>query len=349
VLVRGTTQVNVRERAKVVRELVHSTGARLKLLRWEQAAGLLQLDPAHTKPLPRRTLLTETGTLARTYFWSDEYLQLPNGVPWGEAGKRPCIFTPYVKGNRGPHMAWYGATLTGKGMGCHTLWSRLHLMRDIRIFGIDQDEQHEHCGRFLEYLGGRKLSPRDAQDATDIVLHRDDGVVILDLSDVNEEAVGQIFAAWLQVVKRHMLRHPGESIVFVDEATTVAEDVAGGRALREAANRSRHWNQSLHVITQRPSTWFGSRVGEAIQGNSDAWWCGGQQPSELHRVARALLLTDEEEAFINKASIGQGLLVSGRRRVAHDLYEKMSPAEFAAFNTDPVVVPIEAARKERAS
>jgi hypothetical protein len=75
------------------------------------------------------------------------------------------------------------------------LWSRLHLIQNIRIFGIDQDEQHEHCGRFLEYLGGRKETPRDAKDAAEIVLHHDDGVVILDLSEVAEEQVGAIFAA----------------------------------------------------------------------------------------------------------------------------------------------------------
>lgn len=349
IIVRGTSQADVRERSKSVVELAHSTGARLKILRWEQAAGLLQLDPVRTKPLARRTQLTETGTLARTYPWSDSYLQLENGVVWGEAGARLCLFTPFVKGNRGPHMAWYGTTNSGKGVACHMLWSRLHLLRGVRVFGIDQDEQHEHCGRFLDYLGGRKLTPRDARDAAEIVLHPDDGAVILDLSEVDEDKVGAIFAEWTLVVKRHMLAHPGSSIFFVDEAITVAEDPAGERALRDSANRSRHWGQSLNVITQRPSTWFGSKVGRAIQGNSDAWWCGGQQPRELDEVSRALRLADEEEEFIDSAGIGHGLLVSGRRRVTHDLFEKLSEQEYAAFHTDPVVVPIESARRERAS
>jgi len=138
----------------------------------------MQLDPVRTKPLRGRTHLIETGTLARTYPWSDGYLQLANGVPWGDAGNRPCLFTPWVPTNRGPHMAWYGTTNAGKGTGAHMLWSRLHLLQGIHIFGIDQDEQREHCGRFLEYLGGRKLTPRDAQDAAEIELHANDGVVI---------------------------------------------------------------------------------------------------------------------------------------------------------------------------
>jgi hypothetical protein len=165
------------------------------------------------------------------------------------------------------------------------LWSRLHLVQGVRIFGIDADEQHEHCGRFLEYLGGRKLAARDAQDAAEIVLHPEDGVFILDLGDVDEELVGSIFAAWAKVIKRHMIAHPGPSIVFVDEAVTVAEDTAGERALRDIFQRSRHWGQSSHVMTQRPSSWFDTKVGRAIQGNSDAWWCGGFDLSTVQQMA----------------------------------------------------------------
>jgi hypothetical protein len=121
------------------------------------------------------------------------------------------------------------------------LWSRLHLVQGIRIVGIDADEQREHVRRFLEYLGGRALTPRDAQDVAQIELHHDDGVVILDLSDVDESLVDSIFAAWAKVVKRHMLAHPGRSIVFVDEAVSVAEDPDGEKALREMCQRSRHW------------------------------------------------------------------------------------------------------------
>lgn len=345
VLVRGSSRTDVRERSRRIVQRARGLGAKLSVLRWEQAAGLQQLDPATVRPMSRRAHLIETGTLARTYPWSDGYLQLADGVPWGEAGNRVCLFTPYVKANRGPHMAWYGTTNAGKGTGAHMLWSRMHLIQGTRIFGIDQDEQHEHCGRFLDYLGGRKLSPRDAQDALDIVLHSDDGVVILDLSDIDEDQVGGIFAAWLQVVKRHMLAHPGRSIVFVDEAVTISEDVAGAKALREAFTRARHWGQSSHAMTQRVSDWFNTRVGRAIQGNADAWWCGAQQPREIDEVAKALRLTDEEREFVERAGIGTGLLVSGQRRVALDLFDKLSPGEYQAFNSDPVVIPINRRRE----
>jgi hypothetical protein len=196
VLVRGNSRQDVRDRARKIERRMGNMGGKLRMLRWEQAAGLHQLDPAQTAPMRGRSHLSETGTLARTYPFSDAYLQLEGGVPWGEAGQRVCIFTPFCNTNKGPHMCWYGATNAGKGTGAHMLWSRLHLIQNIRIFGIDQDEQHEHCGRFLEYLGGRKLAPRDAQDTAEIVLHHDDGVVILDLSEVDELQVGAIFAAW---------------------------------------------------------------------------------------------------------------------------------------------------------
>jgi len=39
-------------------------------------------------------------------------------------------------------------------------------------------------------------------------------------------------------------------------------------------------------------------------------------------------------------SVGTGLLVSGQRRVWLDLYEKLSPAEYEAFHSDPVVAPV---------
>jgi hypothetical protein len=261
-------------------------------------------------------------------------LQLEGGVPSGEASNRPCLFTPFCPTNRGPRMCWFGTTNAGKGTGAHMLWSRLHLLQRIRIFGIDQDE---HCGRFLQYLGGRKLTPRDAQHAAQIELHHDDGVVILDLSGVDELLAGPIFAAWAGVVKRHMLAQAARSS---SEAVTISENPSGAKALRDSALRSRYWGQSTHVLTQRPSDWFNTIVGRAIQSCADAWWCGAQQPRELDEVASALRLSDEEKELVEQAGIGTGLLVSGQRRVALNLFDKLSPAEYGAFHTDPVVEPV---------
>ena len=86
VLVRGNSRQDVRARCKRVERRVRNLGGKLKVLRWKQAAGLRQLDPVQGKALHGRSHLIETGTLARTYPWSDAYLQLDGGVPWGEAG-----------------------------------------------------------------------------------------------------------------------------------------------------------------------------------------------------------------------------------------------------------------------
>jgi hypothetical protein len=262
VLVRGTSQQDVRARSRRVEDRVRGTGARLNVLRWEQAAGLQQLDPARTKPLRGRTHLVETGTLARTYPWSDGYLQLPDGVPWGEAGARPCLFTPFVATNRGPHMAWYGTTNAGTGMAAHLLWSRLHLIQGVRIFGIDQDEQHEHCGRFLEYLGGRKLAPRDARDAADIVLHAADGVVILDLSDVDEDKVG---ATLRGLVKGGQVAYADLPWSF-DRVRRRGGDCLGGSRGRAGATRWREPVAALGAESERDHpaaidlVWYGRRA-----------------------------------------------------------------------------------------
>ena len=91
-------------------------------------------------------------------------------------------------------------------------------------------------------------------------------------------------------------------------------------------------------------------MGRAIQGNADAWWCGGQLPREIAEVAEALELSDEERDYVRRAGIGQGLLVSGQRRVALDLFDKLSPDEYAAFHSDPVLEPTPIPlRKEAAS
>ncbi len=91
-------------------------------------------------------------------------------------------------------MAWYGAPGAGKGMAAHLQWSRLHLIGGVRIFAIDQDEQQEHCGRFVAYLGGRRVVVEDLAAAEWVVLEPDDGCVVSDLSASDEADRGAIFA-----------------------------------------------------------------------------------------------------------------------------------------------------------
>jgi len=67
------------------------------------------------------------------------------------------------------------------------------------------------------------------------------------------------------------------------------------------------------------------------------WWCGQQNPAEVDAVASVLRLTAEEKAKIEAATSGTGLLATfnGTRRVWLDLFDKVSPDEYAMAHTTP--------------
>jgi len=70
VVVGGPDRHPLERRTKRLRQRVKDLDAELRLLRWEQRAGWLAVDPLRRPPLPRRGLPVETGTVARTYPWS---------------------------------------------------------------------------------------------------------------------------------------------------------------------------------------------------------------------------------------------------------------------------------------
>jgi hypothetical protein len=95
---------------------------------------------------------------------------VPNGVPFGEAGYAPVLFTAFG-GQKSPHMAWYGTSGAGKGFGLRVLLSREHFQKDLRIFVVDSDEQGEYAGRFCSYLHGRHIAVGSLEpDLPDVAL-----------------------------------------------------------------------------------------------------------------------------------------------------------------------------------
>jgi hypothetical protein len=81
------------------------------------------------------------------------------------------------------------------------LLSREHFANRLRIYSIDQDEQQEDAGRFVDYLGGRREPIRSIEDAeafhfvgVDLGLSQNDDVVIWDLHQYHEADRGRIFA-----------------------------------------------------------------------------------------------------------------------------------------------------------
>jgi hypothetical protein len=132
----------------------------------------------------------------------------------------------------------------------------------------------------------------------------------------------------------HLLAYPGHAAFIVDEAVTVTEDELGARALGDLVRRGRHFGLEVHVLTQRVTDWFDSRIGRTIQSVAASKWFGQMEARELYEIAPSLGISPEERDRIDKAGQGEGLLVTTGRRVWVNLYGHTSPGEFAMANTD---------------
>jgi hypothetical protein len=336
VVVRAPDKVTLERRSKRLRQRVKELGAVVRLLRWEQRAGWLAVVPLRYPPPQGRGLPVETGTIARTYPWSAGTLVLEGGVPFGVAASAPVTFTTAAPRNKNRHCCWYGTSGAGKGYSLRVLLSREHFASGLRVYGIDQDEQQEYAGRFCDYLGGTTVAIRTLADVEAFAFDQVDNldVVIWDLHESDEDDRGAIFAELKKHLVEHLLAHPGRAALIVDEAVTVAEEGIGARALGDLVRRGRHFGLEVHVLTQRVTDWFDSRIGRTIQSVAASKWFGQMESRELYKIAPSLGISPEERDRIEKAGQGEGLLVTTGRRVWVNLYGHTSPAEFAMANTD---------------
>ncbi|MCA1647266.1 MAG: hypothetical protein LC797_18025 [Chloroflexi bacterium] len=336
VVVRALDRHTLERRTKRLRQRVKDLGAELRLLRWEQRVGWLAVLPVRRKPLPRRGLPVETGTVARTYPFSAGTLAIEGEVPFGVAASAPVTFTTAAPRNKNRHMCWFGTSGAGKGYSLRVLFSRERFANGLRIYGIDQDEQQEYAGRFCQYLGGSYVqicTPTEAGDFNFAAVANPD-VVIWDLHNSDEQDRGAIFATLKAHLVTHLLEHPGRAAFIVDEAVTVTEDELGARTLGDLVRRGRHFGLEVHVLTQRVTDWFDSRIGRRIQSVAASKWFGQMEARELYEIAPSLGISPEERDRIEKAGQGEGLLVTTGRRVWVNLYGHTSPGEFEMANTD---------------
>jgi hypothetical protein len=337
IAVRAPDKATLERSTKRLRQRVKDLGAEVRLLRWEQRAGWLAVVPLRRGTLPRRGFPVETGTVARTYPWSAGTLAIEGGVPYGVAAASAVTFTTAAPRNKNRHMCWYGTSGAGKGYSLRVLLSREHFANGLRIYGIDQDEQAEYAGRFCDYLGGLRVPIRtlaDAEACETVQRGRFPDVVIWDLHESTEQDRGAIFAALKAKLVTHMLVHPGRAAFIVDEAVTVTEDELGARTLGDLVRRGRHFGLEVHVLTQRVTDWFDSRIGRTIQSVAASKWFGQMEARELYEIAPSLGISPEERDRIEKAGQGEGLLVTTGRRVWVNLYGHTSPGEYAMANTD---------------
>jgi hypothetical protein len=111
--------------------------------------------------------------------------------------------------------------------------------------------------------------------------------VIWDLHESAKQDRGEIFAALKTHLVNHMLEDPGRAAFIVDEAVTVTEDELGARSLGDLVRRGRHFGLEVHVLTQRVTDWFDSRIGRTIQSVAAPKWFGQMEARELYEIAPA--------------------------------------------------------------
>jgi hypothetical protein len=338
-VVRGAYPAVLERRTKRLQQRCKDLGATARLLKWEQRDGWLAVLPVRRKPLERRGLPVETGTVARTYPFSAGTLTVEGGVPFGVAAAAPVTFTTAHARAKNRHMCWYGTSGAGKGYSLRVLLSRERFANGLRVYGIDQDEQQEYAGRFCQYLEGSRVPIRSLEDA-EVFSFADvanPDVVIWDLHESDEADRGAIFAQLKSKLVGHLLAVPGRAAFIVDEAVTVTEDELGARTLGDLVRRGRHWGLEVHVLTQRVTDWFDTRIGRTIQSVAASKWFGQLEPRELYEIAPSLGISAEERDRLERAGQGEGLLVTAGRRVWVNLYGHTSPGEYAMANTDVLV------------
>jgi hypothetical protein len=188
-------------------------------------------------------------------------------VPFGVAAAAPVTFITAATRNKNRNCCWYGTSGANKGYSLRVLLSRERFANGLRIYGIDQDEQQEYAGRFCAYLGRTAGPIRTLVDAQ--AFHFPEvaspDVVLWDLHDSDEGDRGSIFAELKAKLVSHLLANPGRAAFIVDEAVTVTEDELGARTLGDLVRRGRHFGLEVHVLTQRVTDWFDSRIGRTIE------------------------------------------------------------------------------------
>jgi hypothetical protein len=259
-------------------------------------------------------------------------------VPFGVAASAPVLFTTATPHNKNRHMCWYGTSGAGKGYSLRVLLSRERFANGLRVYGLDQDEQQEYAGRFCSYLNGCRIGIGSVEHAESFEFADciNPSVVIWDLHDSDETDRGAIFAVLKTKLVQHLLVNSGRAAFIVDEAVTVTEDELGARTIGDLIRRGRHWGLEVHILTQRVTDWFDSRIGRTIQSVAASKWFGQLEPRELYEIGPSLGLSEEERNRIERAGQGEGLLLTAGRRVWVNLYGHTSPEEYAMANTDPI-------------
>jgi len=113
---------------------------------------------------------------------------------------------------------------------------------------------------------------------------------------------------WTQVRRE---QHPRPRLLSIDEAWTLLQFDAGGRALAALARRARKYNLGVRITTQLVNDFLGSESGQAILANANKFVLK-TDAANIDAVTSALKLTDGERKFLLGAKKGEGLYFLGQ-------------------------------------
>ena len=112
---------------------------------------------------------------------------------------------------------------------------------------------------------------------------------------------------WTQVRREP---YPRPRLLSIDEAWTLLQFDAGGRALAALARRARKYNLGVRITTQLVNDFLASDSGQAILANANKFVLK-TDAANIDAVTTALKLTESERKFLLSAKKGEGLYFLG--------------------------------------
>jgi hypothetical protein len=113
---------------------------------------------------------------------------------------------------------------------------------------------------------------------------------------------------WTQVRREP---HPRPRLLSIDEAWTLLQFDAGGRALAALARRARKYNLGVRITTQLVNDFLSSESGQAILANANKLVLK-TDAANIDAVTTALKLTEGERRYLLGARKGEGLYFLGQ-------------------------------------
>lgn len=148
--------------------------------------------------------------------------------------------------------------------------------------------------------------------------HASSHLVVYSLRDVPDELKGAATMIVLNQIWR-TISNAAKSrrrMVVVDEAWLIMRDPAGAKFLFRLAKSARKYWCGLTVVTQDAADLLGIELGRSIVSNAATQILLRQAPQAIDTLADAFRLSEGERSFLLTADKGQGIIATGKQRVA---------------------------------